>query len=201
MPPITNLPPKKPSGQSAQDLEETAVPTEDGAESQQDFARIRRINRIERRFPFLTDLAHEIIAGHGGLITNAFALVAINSDTCDLDKNFRRLHASVDRLVEDADRIDARIDDLAPVFGRVPGVNAAASQIHQPNGTVHKQRPVAERFAVPMRFPNAAVMIRSTTCENDNLVVFRNQKWRERLPDEATATGENDPWFHKAPLP
>src|SRR5437588_8629977 len=123
---VTNVPAQKPPGQSAQNMEETAGPTNCNAQSQYAFARIRRINRIECRFPFLTDLADEIIAGCGSLITNAFAFVAVDSDAGKLHEHFRGLDTSGDRLAEDADGIYARIDDLAPVFRRVPGVDATS---------------------------------------------------------------------------
>jgi hypothetical protein len=52
-----------------------------------------------------------------------------------------------------------------------------------------------------MRFANVAVIVRFSAGKDDKLVVFRNQKWSERLSDKAAPAGQDDSWFHNAAFP
>ena len=64
--------------------------------------RLGGVDRIECRFPPLTNLGHEIVAGRGRLVAKAFAFIAVNSDTCELHKYLRRLRASLNCLTQHA---------------------------------------------------------------------------------------------------
>ena len=80
------MPAQEPAGQFAQQLEKTTARAKHDTQPQQNFARVGCVNRIERRFPFFTDLCHEIIAGRCGLVANAFAFIAVNPNARDLHK-------------------------------------------------------------------------------------------------------------------
>src|SRR5258708_5675442 len=85
-------------------------------------------------------------------ITHAVAGVAIDRERASLHPCWRRRLTRSDGLANDADRIDARVDDLAAILRRVAAVDALAREIYEGGRSVELRGPRPQGLAIPLQF-------------------------------------------------